>query len=40
MTYAKWLPSEAEIKAHCQRQREERIRLAMRVDDGPHPWAA
>lgn len=35
MTSPSWLPTEDQIKAHIARQREERIRMAQRVCDGP-----
>lgn len=35
MTEPRWLPTEAEIKIHMARQREERVRMSQRVDDGP-----
>ncbi len=35
MTPPSWLPTEDQIKAHIARQREERIRMAQRVCDGP-----
>jgi predicted Abi (CAAX) family protease len=35
MSEPRWLPTEAEIKIHMARQREERARMSQRVCDGP-----
>lgn len=35
MTPKRWLPTEAQILAHIEQQRADRIRMAQRVDDGP-----